>query len=178
ASAAPELEIPDHDMAFWFGDLNYRIDVEVPTDTVFEKVKGHDHRYLLDRDQLKLARRAGDAFGGFSEADIAFAPTYKYIPGTDAFDTQQVTSLHTTSTSGAAAAADAADAADTATSRHHYASLSLIQDKKPRAPAWCDRVLWRCAKDAALGVTALTYGRAELRLSDHKPVYAQFQARL
>lgn len=45
-------------------------------------------------------------------------------------------------------------------------------DKKLRAPAWCDRILWRSMnKDA---VKLLSYQAATLNLSDHKPVYAWF----
>jgi inositol polyphosphate 5-phosphatase INPP5B/F len=43
-------------------------------------------------------------------------------------------------------------------------------DKKLRAPAWCDRILWR-AQDVD-DVKLLSYHRAELLMSDHKPVAA------
>ena len=44
-------------------------------------------------------------------------------------------------------------------------------EKKIRAPAWCDRVLWRC-RTTINAVELLEYGRSELRMSDHKPVRA------
>lgn len=45
-------------------------------------------------------------------------------------------------------------------------------DKKLRAPAWCDRILWS-SPDA---VTQLSYGRSETpNCSDHKPVYSMLQ---
>ncbi|PWZ53958.1 hypothetical protein Zm00014a_009190 [Zea mays] len=40
---------------------------------------------------------------------------------------------------------------------------------KRRAPAWCDRVLWRGA-----GLAQTRYDRCESRLSDHRPVRAVF----
>jgi phosphatidylinositol-bisphosphatase len=43
-------------------------------------------------------------------------------------------------------------------------------EKKVRAPAWCDRVLWRSANPSH--VQLASYDRAELLLSDHKPVAA------
>ena len=46
-------------------------------------------------------------------------------------------------------------------------------DKKLRAPAWCDRILWRSAR-ADRDVTMLHYGPAPLHMSDHKPVSALF----
>lgn len=47
-------------------------------------------------------------------------------------------------------------------------------DKKLRAPAWCDRILWM-AQDPE-HVTQLTYARSEMpNISDHKPVYSTFR---
>ena len=45
-------------------------------------------------------------------------------------------------------------------------------DKKVRAPAWCDRVLWK-AKESS-HVTQISYSRSELNISDHKPVMSTF----
>ncbi|OEL17253.1 Type IV inositol polyphosphate 5-phosphatase 9 [Dichanthelium oligosanthes] len=41
--------------------------------------------------------------------------------------------------------------------------------EKRRAPAWCDRILWRGA-----GLRQTRYNRCESRLSDHRPVRAVF----
>jgi len=49
-------------------------------------------------------------------------------------------------------------------------------EKKLRCPAWCDRILWR-AKDPSQA-RCLTYRRAELCFSDHKPVAAQLQTKV
>lgn len=46
-------------------------------------------------------------------------------------------------------------------------------DKKLRAPAWCDRVLWRSAR-VDRDVNLLHYRAAPLHMSDHKPVSALF----
>ena len=50
-------------------------------------------------------------------------------------------------------------------------------DKKLRAPAWCDRILWRCSPDIdPKYLRQLYYGSVdELLLSDHKPVHALFE---
>ena len=50
-------------------------------------------------------------------------------------------------------------------------------DKKLRAPAWCDRILWRCSPDIdPKFLRQLYYGSVdELILSDHKPVHALFE---
>ncbi|WFD47395.1 phosphoinositide 5-phosphatase [Malassezia furfur] len=46
--------------------------------------------------------------------------------------------------------------------------------EKARAPAWTDRVLWRTKMHDADAVRLTTYTCADLRISDHRPVHAQF----
>lgn len=46
-------------------------------------------------------------------------------------------------------------------------------DKKLRAPAWCDRVLWKSTR-VDRDVTMLHYRSAPLHMSDHKPISAMF----
>ena len=55
-------------------------------------------------------------------------------------------------------------------------------DKK-RAPAWCDRILFRAGgfeggRDAGGKIRLLDYGRHEVRVSDHRPVSALFAMRV
>jgi hypothetical protein len=49
--------------------------------------------------------------------------------------------------------------------------------KKVRPPAWCDRVLWRCAPSVSpRHFRQLYYGSVDaLTASDHKPVHALFE---
>lgn len=47
-------------------------------------------------------------------------------------------------------------------------------NKKLRAPAWCDRILWRCA-GAKDDVRLQAYDAIRLNISDHKPVVAWFE---
>ena len=53
-------------------------------------------------------------------------------------------------------------------------------EKKVRAPAWCDRVLWRISDPSlpADAVRQLSYRRACLSPSDHKPVSSLFSCNL
>ena len=132
------VSILDHDVVFWMGDLNYRLDESVDTEECFAKIEAQDMEFLRQYDQLNMERSQGRVFVGFQEPLLNFPPTYKYQPGTPLYERRP--------------------------------------EKKLRCPAWCDRVLWR-AKDPSQ-VRCLTYRRAEMNLSDHKPVAAQMQAKV
>lgn len=132
-----EVTILDHDVVFWLGDLNYRIDY--PDITLEEVIKGAESdqwQLLLPRDQLSHERVVKKViFQDFNEGEITFRPTYKYQPGTNEYEQRP--------------------------------------DKKHRAPAWCDRVLWRNLHDHN-SIKQLCYQRADLISSDHKPVSSLF----
>ena len=44
-----------------------------------------------------------------------------------------------------------------------------LSREKARVPAWCDRVLWK-----GTNLRQTNYNTADLRLSDHRPVWATF----
>jgi hypothetical protein len=118
------------DRAFWFGDLNYRINgnremVDALLSPADERARAseswegeaahweHMRAVLLNNDQLRCEMRAGRVFsGGWREGEISFRPTYK-------FDRRQP------------------DLYD--------------QSEKRRIPAYTDRVLWRTSGQAAEG---------------------------
>ncbi|KAF9111632.1 hypothetical protein BGX27_004645 [Mortierella sp. AM989] len=77
----------DHEVCFLSGDLNYRIDVKF-SDAV-AKVQAQDWLYLKQHDQLEQQRNRNPQFvlRAFNESELRFAPTYKYDPGTDTYDT-------------------------------------------------------------------------------------------
>ncbi|GLT91186.1 hypothetical protein SLE2022_090860 [Rubroshorea leprosula] len=121
-----------HDQIFWFGDLNYRLnmlDVEVRR---LVAVKRWDE--LINNDQLSNELRSGHVFSGWKEGVIDFPPTYKYDINSD-----------------------------------RYVGENPREGEKKRSPAWCDRILW-----LGKGLRQLTYQRAELKLSDHRPVSSVF----
>ena len=128
--------ILDHDIAFWMGDLNYRVGDEdtITTQKVLELSKKNDYDEMRKKDQLNIERAHGRAFQEFEEGVLSFQPTYKYQPGTDLYEERP--------------------------------------DKKLRAPAWCDRVLWSAQEQTH--VTQLSYTRSEINVSDHKPVMSTF----
>ena len=75
------------DHIFWLGDLNYRIDLSLTGGSyeskaahwraVSDMVEAEKWEELMEADGLRAARRAGEAFHGFSEGEMAFAPTFK-----------------------------------------------------------------------------------------------------
>lgn len=134
--------LDNHELIFWLGDLNYRIDDSMSTDEVFSCIERGDLESLRALDQLNQEIEKHTVFQGFSEGRLEFEPTYKYQPGTDSYDRRP--------------------------------------DKKIRAPAWCDRVLWMSKMSPAQYPVSLeSYERCNSLLpSDHKPVSARFDVRL
>ncbi|XP_068649861.1 type I inositol polyphosphate 5-phosphatase 2-like isoform X2 [Aristolochia californica] len=124
--------IPAHDQIFWFGDLNYRLNM-VDAD-VRKLVTSKQWSELCNSDQLCKELRGGHVFDGWKEGRIEFPPTYKYEVDSD-----------------------------------RYVGENPKEGEKKRSPAWCDRILW-----LGKGIKQLSYERAELRLSDHKPVRSIF----
>ena len=134
AMGAASVGVPDHDLVFWFGDLNYRVDESIPTERVLQLSTAGMLDELIGHDQLNIERAAGRVFHDFEEGKLEFKPTYKYQPGTDMYEQRP--------------------------------------DKKLRAPAWCDRILWLAQEPGH--VAQLNYLRSELNCSDHKPVMSTF----
>ncbi|XP_011028235.1 PREDICTED: type I inositol 1,4,5-trisphosphate 5-phosphatase 2-like isoform X2 [Populus euphratica] len=75
--------IPSHDQIFWFGDLNYRLNM---LDTEVRKLvalKQWDE--LINSDQLSKELCSGRVFEGWKEGAINFPPTYKYEINSDTY---------------------------------------------------------------------------------------------
>ncbi|KAF8657630.1 hypothetical protein HU200_059779 [Digitaria exilis] len=56
-------------------------------------------------------------------------------------------------------------------SDQYYCCFDGARGEKKRAPAWCDRILWR-----GKGLKQIQYETCSYRLSDHRPVRAVFHA--
>ncbi|KAL6862408.1 hypothetical protein ACP4OV_016749 [Aristida adscensionis] len=144
APAAQELpkKILDHDRVVLLGDLNYRIAMDGAE--ARQLVRAKKWGMLLENDELLLELARGRRFDGWHEDPVTFAPTYKYQPNSDRFYC---------CTDGGGTAAGG-------------------REKLHRAPAWCDRILWR-----GKGMRQVRYERCGgYRLSDHRPVRAVFHA--
>src|SRR6266540_4667441 len=87
--------IYDNDYVFFFGDLNYRIEIDYPSLTIsrlMSLLNTNQHQLVLPFDQLSIEKRKGKIFNGFQEGEIKFPPTYKYHIGTiDSFNTSKRT---------------------------------------------------------------------------------------
>ncbi|XP_045772513.1 inositol polyphosphate 5-phosphatase K-like isoform X1 [Maniola jurtina] len=82
-----------HDYVFWIGDLNFRTDHPTgssPTSeeivATLQKVEKDKYTALLKHDQLLAVMDSGEAFSEFSEPEIRFPPTYKFLMGSDDYD--------------------------------------------------------------------------------------------
>ncbi|CAF3819836.1 unnamed protein product [Rotaria sordida] len=65
------------DCVLWAGDMNFRIDM--PHDQVLELCKERNFREILLKDEFRIAQmKNNDLYANFKEADIDFAPTYKF----------------------------------------------------------------------------------------------------
>jgi len=74
--------ILDHDIVFWFGDLNFRLDANsYSAEEIVELLNGNKTESLLLEDELSQVMFQKSAFSEFKESKISFKPTYKMIPG-------------------------------------------------------------------------------------------------
>ncbi|XP_073487119.1 phosphatidylinositol 4,5-bisphosphate 5-phosphatase A isoform X2 [Aquarana catesbeiana] len=76
----------DHDLVFWFGDLNFRID-DLDLHFVKSAIQGNKLSLLWEKDQLNMAKCYEPVLSGFMEGPLTFPPTYKYDVGTNTYDT-------------------------------------------------------------------------------------------
>ncbi|KAJ0966401.1 hypothetical protein J5N97_027539 [Dioscorea zingiberensis] len=79
---SPET-ILEHDRIIWLGDLNYRIALSYRTAKAL--VEMQNWRAMLEKDQLRIEKRSGRVFEGWSEGMIYFPPTYKYSNNSDRY---------------------------------------------------------------------------------------------
>lgn len=69
------VNVLDHDVVFWLGDLNYRL--EASSEEVLEWIKTKNWDALYKSDQLQKQMRQCSIFTGFKEGPLRFPPTYK-----------------------------------------------------------------------------------------------------
>lgn len=79
--------INEHDLIFWFGDMNYRIGHN--NDHVRTLVRNGSLSFLQEKDQLISEMKENRVFRNYVEAAISFAPTYKFNPRSEIYDTSE-----------------------------------------------------------------------------------------
>jgi hypothetical protein len=75
-----QMTVFDHDIVYFIGDLNYRLDL-LDLTAVSRYIENHEYAHLLLHDQLFQSQRTNQAFERFQESPIEFSPTYKYEIG-------------------------------------------------------------------------------------------------
>ncbi|XP_030634612.1 phosphatidylinositol 3,4,5-trisphosphate 5-phosphatase 2A [Chanos chanos] len=81
---------------FWFGDLNYRLDMDIQE--ILNYINRKEFEPLLKVDQLNLEREKNKVFLRFAEEEITFPPTYRYERGsrdTYVWQKQKATGMRT-----------------------------------------------------------------------------------
>ncbi|XP_025961379.2 inositol polyphosphate 5-phosphatase K isoform X2 [Dromaius novaehollandiae] len=86
-----EEDIPstlDHDILFWFGDLNFRI-ADYGIHFVRESINNRRYNLLWEKDQLNMAKKKEAFLQDFIEGPLQFKPTYKFDLYSDVYDTSE-----------------------------------------------------------------------------------------
>ncbi|XP_037663871.1 inositol polyphosphate 5-phosphatase K isoform X1 [Choloepus didactylus] len=80
--------ILDHDLIFWFGDMNFRIE-DFGLHFVRESIKSRCFSDLWEKDQLSITKRHDLLLREFQEGPLLFPPTYKFDRNTNNYDTSE-----------------------------------------------------------------------------------------
>ncbi|KAL0489635.1 synaptojanin [Acrasis kona] len=159
SSSRDDMFVKDHDYTFLMGDFNYRISTEHSNFT-FEQIrqKVEDKRWTVLRmcDQLTNEMKRGKILQGYIEGAIDFAPTYKYLTGTNDYACEEAKQKKRDLKSGIV----------------RMTTSSEVNTGKERIPSWTDRIFYR--SNISEQIEQLFYGRSESLLSDHKPVSSVF----
>ncbi|XP_009674199.2 inositol polyphosphate 5-phosphatase K isoform X2 [Struthio camelus] len=78
----------DHDILFWFGDLNFRI-ADYGIHFVRESINNRRYNLLWEKDQLNMAKKKEAFLQDFIEGPLQFKPTYKFDLYSDVYDTSE-----------------------------------------------------------------------------------------
>lgn len=91
--ASLDLDPSKKPITFLMGDLNYRVTMD--SEMVADFSSKEDYETIIVQDQLGHSRKDDKILTGFTEGVINFAPTYKYVVGTDNFDNTERTPSYT-----------------------------------------------------------------------------------
>ena len=152
-----KLSVEEHDIIFFFGDLNYRINENNRSlDKIYELLH-QDLEILKADDQLAIEKRSGRVFHGFVEGPLTFLPTYKYVAGTDEYDRRPDKKLRFPAW---------CDRILWRTCSAGWSAESIEPDSNSRKISLMNENIE--------SVQQLRYQRAENVISDHRPVRSSF----
>ncbi|XP_015277328.1 PREDICTED: inositol polyphosphate 5-phosphatase K [Gekko japonicus] len=77
----------DHDVLFWFGDLNFRIE-DYGLHFIRESINNNRFSLLWEKDQLNMAKKKEAFLQEFREGPLQFKPTYKFDLYSNEYDTR------------------------------------------------------------------------------------------
>jgi len=64
------------------------------------------------------------------------------------------------------------------TYKYNFNSNDYDTSSKMRTPGWCDRIFFEAKEEFQENLQQILYTRAELKLSDHRPVIGLFEAKI
>lgn len=74
----------EYDIFYVFGDLNFRIDLDISS--CHEFIEQKELKKLASLDQLNKTKSVNSQLNDLTEGALNFNPTYKYVPGTHEYD--------------------------------------------------------------------------------------------
>jgi hypothetical protein len=172
--------VASHDIAFFFGDMNYRLEGLSRSD-VLHAVDLKRFHTLLAHDQLINEHRARRVLAGYHEPPVRFAPTYRFGVGNNIYDLERVPAYtdrilyRTDATASLVGVAEVPPSlAPPDASRHLTRDLNVGDNAPPAtAAAILDESL--ATEDAV--VICVRYDSTPSCVSDHKPVVGEFVIR-
>ncbi|KAG9295175.1 hypothetical protein G9A89_006156 [Geosiphon pyriformis] len=150
------------DYAFWFGDMNYRVDMSRQEANIL--LDRGDFASLLSRDQLSKELLKNPILANFHEAPITFPPTFKFDITYHSDEYRHRRPRITQSYSAPSFCTP------------KICTPPYDTSEKQRVPSWTDRIIYktRVPKTNAVIVQNYTGHMNVIGFSDHKPVTGCF----
>lgn len=175
--------VASHDIAFFFGDLNYRLEGLTRAE-VLAAIDQRRFDTLLARDQLINEHRSRRVLAGYYEPTVRFAPTYRYGIGTNIYDADRVPAytdrilFRTDATASLVGVAEVPPSLTSTTTTAAAMSPRHLTRDTPVAAAQTPAsiVSEALATDDAV-VVCVRYETTPSFVSDHKPVVGEFVIR-
>ena len=128
---------------------------------------------LLNFDQLRRERALGHVFRDVQEGPIQFLPTFKYDKGTDCFDSSSKARVPAW-TDRVLYLVRANEETECTLKEGNHSSVDHTADTNKEVTG--DNVRSeKTAQSSTFGLTLRSYNSLDVKHSDHRPVFAQFE---